>query len=165
MIPHVVDITYLPCRECSVGWDFHCGKNQVEVLEKLREVDGDAFWRRRSGMPQPSGVLGIAVVWLTRLLSLSATMNLQMAAWRLYLKGEDDREPSEDTMNVKVRQYPQLRQLCWNRPGDAVVDGATALALYERNWRFVEQDALIPREQKLLDRLVAEYGNGHLLVA
>lgn len=76
-----------------------------------------------------------------------------------------DHEPLEDAMNIRLNTYPQLRQLCWNRPDDAVVDGETALALYERNWRFVDQDAIIPREQKLLDRLVAEYGNGHLLAA
>jgi hypothetical protein len=68
-------------------------------------------------------------------------------------------------MTINVNDYPQLRQLCWNRPDGAVVDGQTALALYERNWRFVDQDAFTPREQELLDRLVADYGNGHLLVA
>lgn len=83
----------------------------------------------------------------------------------LYLTGVDDHGPSEDDMNVRVKQYPQLRQLCWNRPDDAVVDGETALALYERNWRFVDRDAITPREQKLLDRLVAVHGNGHLLAA
>lgn len=66
-------------------------------------------------------------------------------------------------MNVRVDQYPQLRQLCWNRPNGTVVDGETALALYERNWRFVDTDAITPREQKLLDRLVAVHGNGHFL--
>ncbi len=68
-------------------------------------------------------------------------------------------------MNVRVNQYPQLRRLCWNRPDDAVVDGETALALYERNWRFVDRDAITPREQKLLNRLVAVHGNGHFLTA
>lgn len=73
--------------------------------------------------------------------------------------------PSEDDMNVRVNRYPQLHQLCWNRPDNAVVDGQTALALYERNWRFVDREAIIPREQRLLNRLVAEYGGGHLLAA
>ena len=77
----------------------------------------------------------------------------------------EDYAPSEDDMNVTVNQYPQLRQLCWNRPDDAVVDGETALALYERNWRFVDRDAFTSHEHLLLDRLVAEYGNGHLLAA
>lgn len=66
-------------------------------------------------------------------------------------------------MKIRVSQYPQLRQLCWNRPDDAVVDAETALALYERNWRFVDQDAMPPHEQTLLTQLVAAHGNGHLL--
>ncbi len=78
---------------------------------------------------------------------------------------QDDGQPSKDHMNVVVKNYPQLRQLCWNRPDDAVVDGEVALALYERNWRFVQQDEITPDEQALLDMLVAKYGNGHLLVA
>jgi len=91
--------------------------------------------------------------------------SLQLPQSYLYLKGTDDHAPSEDDMNVRVNQYPQLRQLCWNRPDDAVVDGETALALYERNWRFVDRDAIPAREQTLLNRLVAVHGNGHLLPA
>jgi hypothetical protein len=68
-------------------------------------------------------------------------------------------------MNVRVNRYPQLRQLCWNRPDDTVVDGETALALYERNWRFVDREAITPRERKLLDRLVAAHGDGLMLTA
>ena len=79
--------------------------------------------------------------------------------------GADDPEPSGDGMTINVNGYPQLRQLCGNCPDGAVADGQTALALYERNWRFVDQDAFTPREQALLDRLVADYGNGHLMVA
>ncbi|WP_237274024.1 hypothetical protein [Sulfitobacter sp. M22] len=66
-------------------------------------------------------------------------------------------------MDIKIDEYPQLKLLCWNISDSAVVDGETALALYERNWRFVDQDAILPREQKLLDRLIADYGNGHFL--
>lgn len=66
-------------------------------------------------------------------------------------------------MNIRVSQYPQLRQLCWNRPDDTVVDGETALALYERNWRFVDKREILPHEQTLLAQLVARHGNGHFL--
>lgn len=83
----------------------------------------------------------------------------------LCLSEPEERVPPEGAMNVRVNQYPQLRQLCWNRPDDAVVDGETALALYERNWRFVDRDAITPHEQGLLDHLVAVYGNGHFLAA
>lgn len=68
-------------------------------------------------------------------------------------------------MKINVSAYPQLQMLCWNRPADAVVEGAEALALYERNWRFVDQDAFTAEERLLLNTLVAEYGHGVLLVA
>ena len=45
-------------------------------------------------------------------------------------------------MQVRVENYAQLRDLCWNRPADTVLDGRDALAIYERNWRFVDRDAL-----------------------
>lgn len=68
-------------------------------------------------------------------------------------------------MNVRLNQYPQLRALAWNRPDDAVVDGETALALYERNWRFVDENAITDRERNLVRRLVKLHGNGHFLAA
>ena len=45
-------------------------------------------------------------------------------------------------MDIRVSLYPQLRQLCWNRPEDGVMDGEAALAIYERNWLFVDTDAM-----------------------
>lgn len=66
-------------------------------------------------------------------------------------------------MQVTIALYPQLRLLCWNRPGDVVLDGATALALYEANWRHVNEAALTPEEWRLIDELVAQHGAGVLL--
>lgn len=63
-------------------------------------------------------------------------------------------------MQVRVENFAQLRDLCWNRPTSTVLDGRDALAIYERNWRFVDRDALTDEERKLLDMLVARYGNG-----
>lgn len=68
-------------------------------------------------------------------------------------------------MLVHIKRYPQLKGLCWNRDADAVIGGAEALALYERNWRFVDREALDEEEQALLNRLVARYGNGTFLAA
>lgn len=67
-------------------------------------------------------------------------------------------------MNIRVEQYPQLRDLCWNRPANTILEGEDALALYERNWRFIDADRLTQEEQALLDMLVARYGNGVLNV-
>ena len=65
---------------------------------------------------------------------------------------------------IRLADFPQLRMLAWNRPADAEVDAAEALALYEANWRFVEPDALNEAEADLLRRLVQEQGAGLLLV-
>jgi hypothetical protein len=68
-------------------------------------------------------------------------------------------------MLIDVAKYPQLHALCWNRPDDAVLDGDEALALYERNWRFVQEEALTPEERRLLATLIATCGNGVFLPA
>ena len=54
--------------------------------------------------------------------------------------------------------------LAWNRPAEAEVDDAEALALYEANWRFVEPETQNEAEVALLRRLVQEQGAGLLLV-
>lgn len=63
---------------------------------------------------------------------------------------------------IRITDYPQLRRLAWNRPGDEFIDEGDALALYERNWRLVEPQRMPPEEQALLDRLVKRYGGGVL---
>lgn len=36
-------------------------------------------------------------------------------------------------MKVRIEQYPQLRDLCWNRPANTVLEGEDALALFEHD--------------------------------
>lgn len=64
---------------------------------------------------------------------------------------------------IPIDEYPELALLAWNR---AIRDiaGDEALALYEANWRFVDEAALAPRERALIDRLVQQYGRGVLNV-
>lgn len=71
----------------------------------------------------------------------------------------------EGLMQVNVENCPQLKLLCWNRPDVNVLDGQEAFDLYERNWRFVDTDAMPRAEHDLLDRLTQEYGHGVLLAA
>lgn len=66
-------------------------------------------------------------------------------------------------MQVYVDKYPQLRALCWNRAENVVLQSDEAFALYERNWRFVDKEALTDEEKALLAQLIAEHGP--LLVA
>lgn len=67
-------------------------------------------------------------------------------------------------MQVRLADFPQLRLIAWNRQEELFVDETEALALYERNWRFVDQTALEPRERDLIDQLVKLHGNGALNV-
>ena len=65
---------------------------------------------------------------------------------------------------VRVDDYPQLKQLAWQLRDGAEVTPQEALAIYERNWRHLDEAALDARERELLLSLVARFGKGQLLV-
>lgn len=60
---------------------------------------------------------------------------------------------------VRVRDYPQLKDLAWNR-ADEFISARDAFLLYERNWRLVDVQRLEPAERQLIDRLKLEFGAG-----
>lgn len=64
-----------------------------------------------------------------------------------------------DRLVVHVADYPQLRDLMWNR-SDEFILAREAFALYERNWRHIDIDRLDTEEYALLERLKKEFGNG-----
>ena len=64
-----------------------------------------------------------------------------------------------DQLIVHLPDYPQLRDLAWNRT-DEYIPAKEAFQLYERNWRFVELGRLDPEERALIDRLMARFGGG-----
>lgn len=66
---------------------------------------------------------------------------------------------------IQISQFPELRLLAWNRRADAAIEDSDALALYEANWRFVDQSRLVPEELALIERLKNEYGRGVLNVS
>lgn len=72
--------------------------------------------------------------------------------------------PTAGQPMVAIDSYPQLKRLAWNRPGKRTIAEPEALALYERNWGLVDQDAMDERERNLLKDLVNRYGNGVLHV-
>jgi hypothetical protein len=64
---------------------------------------------------------------------------------------------------IDLEQFPQLRLLAWSRR-DRWISGAEALALYERNWRFVDPAELTVSEAQLIRGLTMRHGNGVLNV-
>lgn len=65
---------------------------------------------------------------------------------------------------VRLSDYPQLRQIAWQLDASTALTEQQALALYERNWRHLDPDAMPSHEKAFLDRLVATVGGGVLLV-
>ncbi len=64
-----------------------------------------------------------------------------------------------DQALVRVPDYPQLAELAWNR-SDEFIPAREAFQLYERNWRLVDADALLPAERRLIERLKTTFGAG-----
>jgi len=63
--------------------------------------------------------------------------------------------PEQDWIPARVRldDYPQLRQLAWHVQGTDAVSPLQAWQIYERNWRHLDEQAIAPAEQRLIDAL------------
>lgn len=62
-------------------------------------------------------------------------------------------------------EFPELNLLVWNRDPARPIAAEDVFALYERNWRFVDQANLTDKERLLIDELTAKFGHGHMLAA
>ena len=60
-------------------------------------------------------------------------------------------------------EFPELKMLAWNRDAMCPIPAEEAFALYERNWRFVDQQRLTARERQLIHGLAKQFGRGVLL--
>ncbi|MCC7111297.1 MAG: hypothetical protein IT382_18535 [Deltaproteobacteria bacterium] len=65
---------------------------------------------------------------------------------------------------IRLADCPQLRRLAWQLGDVATLTPKEALALYERNWRHLDQGAMGEAERDLVRRLVAALGGARLLV-
>jgi hypothetical protein len=63
-------------------------------------------------------------------------------------------------MQLRLTDYPQLQLIAWNRSVDALIEEEEAFALYERNWRYVDEAALLPHERQLIAHLTQAFGHG-----
>lgn len=69
--------------------------------------------------------------------------------------GQRPVHPVEGWLPARIRlvDYPQLKQLAWQVQGTDVLTPSEALGIYERNWRHVNEKALLPHERALIDAL------------
>ncbi|MEO7404757.1 MAG: hypothetical protein ABIU95_13900 [Burkholderiales bacterium] len=68
-----------------------------------------------------------------------------------------------DDAVIDVGKHPNLRDLLWNR-ADTRMTARDAFALYERNWRFVEESRMSVEARALVQRLAERFGGGVLNV-
>jgi hypothetical protein len=66
---------------------------------------------------------------------------------------------------IDPAEFPELQALAWNRDPARPIPAEEAFALYERNWRFVDQKRLTAREKLLIQDLADKFGHGVLLTA
>lgn len=59
---------------------------------------------------------------------------------------------------IRLADYPALKQLAWQVQGTDELTPREALGIYERNWRHVDEAALLPRERNLIDALRLAFG-------
>lgn len=61
---------------------------------------------------------------------------------------------------IRPDAYPELKKLLWNQDTTIPIPAADAFATYEREWRFVDVDALTIEERRFIDSLIAVFGRG-----
>ena len=66
-----------------------------------------------------------------------------------------------DRLVVRLADYPQLRDLAWNRV-DEFIPAREAFQLYERNWRLLDAKTLDDGERALIARLEKELGSDEI---
>ena len=59
---------------------------------------------------------------------------------------------------IRLADYPQLKQLAWQVHGIDELTPGEVLSIYERNWRHVDVQAMVPRERHLVDALRSALG-------
>lgn len=101
---------------------------------------------------EPSVTMG---AYLNAMRALGLELKVVSTAHPVAARGDADA--------VRLDDYPQLKRLAWHRRGETLNENE-AFALYERNWRHVDQSNLELEERDFIDHLVKRYGNGVLLV-
>lgn len=126
-------------------------RSTAKRREQLRIAKREQRRRERTaGLASCQIVIPQAVAELLREAARHPDVMLRLASWL-------------ELEIVDARDWPQLDLLCWNRR-ERRITGAEALALYERNWRFIAPSELSEDEARFIARLAGRHGHGVLHV-
>jgi hypothetical protein len=79
--------------------------------------------------------------------------------------GEESQAGSNTSVipfEIKLTEYPQLKQLAWHIHGLDALTPIEAFGIYDRNWRHLDATSLTPLEKSLIDALKRADAAGEL---
>lgn len=97
---------------------------------------------------EPSVAMG---AYLDAAVSLGLTFDILPTA-ELYGDQKTDKQQMIP-VRIKLADYPQLKLLAWHIPQAEELSPVEALAIYERNKRYIDEEKLEEHEQRLIQAL------------
>lgn len=61
---------------------------------------------------------------------------------------------------IDLVEHPHIRALFWSTPDARCVDDSEAFAVIDREWKWLEFEALSQQERDLVERLAMRFGHG-----
>ncbi len=92
-------------------------------------------------------------------LAVMSVLGLELSVSGPNREAESDRPP-----RLWVKDFPELNRIMWHQPGVDEISRREAFAVYERNWKYIDREALTDKELRLIAELSGECG-GRLLVS
>jgi hypothetical protein len=87
--------------------------------------------------------------------ALGLHLDLSKKDLRKHSKTENDLNLSQ----IAIKDYPQLKQICWQLSDDAVLTAVEAKSTYERNERHINFDGFSDKEKNLIKQLEVYFKN------
>jgi len=97
----------------------------------------------------PSVTMG---AYLNAMAALDIDFGIIQAEAMTAVQSTDDRKDMIPA-RIHLDEYPELKKLAWQVHGIDALSPQEALGIYERNWRHLDEKALKPHEQQLIDAL------------
>lgn len=152
-------------------------QNSSSVTEQLAAIGIQIRDRRKSlgvsatALAEAAGMSRVSVHRIERgeaSVTMGAYLNVLAALGMTFSAsgmqdGADQSLPADRSgwlpVRICIADYPQLQQLAWQVQGTDELKPREALGIYERNWRHIDEAALLPHERDLIDALRLAFGD------